>query len=48
MGIVVIINPLFLAKILTQIEGVSLIIDTLITLLLTRKVKKVLMIKEEN
>ena len=48
LGIVVIVNPLFLAKILTQLEGISLIIDTLVTLLLTRRIKKVLMIKETN
>ncbi|MBR4178184.1 MAG: DUF308 domain-containing protein [Bacilli bacterium] len=47
-GIAVILNPLFLAKILTQLEGISLIIDTLVTLLLTRRIKKVLMIKENN
>ena len=48
LGIIVIANPLFLAKVLTRLEGISLIIDTLTTLLLTRRIKKVLMIKETN
>ena len=48
LGIVVIINPLWLAKIITRLEGASLILDTLITILLTRKVTNVLMIKENN
>ena len=36
-GIVIIINPLFLAKIITRLEGASLIISTIITILLTKK-----------
>ena len=40
LGIVVIINPLFLAKLIIRIEGISLIIDTLLTVLLKRKVNK--------
>ncbi len=41
LGILVIINPLFLAKIITRLEGATLIINTLITFFLTRKVAKI-------
>lgn len=47
-GIVIIIDPLFLAKIITRIEGASLIVNTIITLLLSRKVSKyALVVKSE-
>lgn len=42
LGILVFVNPMFLAKIMTRLEGAFLIIDTIITLLLTRKVNKYL------
>ena len=48
LGILVIINPLFLAKVITRLEGAFLIVNTIVTAFLTRKVKKVLMIKETN
>ena len=48
LGILVIINPLFLANIITRLEGASLILDTLITILLTKKSNKLLQIKESN
>ena len=48
LGILVILNPLWLASIITRLEGISLILDTLITIFLTKKVKKVLMLKETN
>ena len=48
LGIIVIVNPIILAKFLTRLEGISLIIDTIITLLLTRRINKLLMIKETN
>ena len=40
LGILVIINPLFLAKVIVRLEGISLIIGSIITMLLTRKVEK--------
>ncbi len=42
-GCFIIYDPLFLAKIITRIEGASLIINTAITLLLSRKVNKLLL-----
>ncbi len=48
LGIVVIINPLFLAKIITRLEGALLIIDTIITLILTKKTKKLVTIEEKQ
>lgn len=48
LGIVIIVNPLWLSKIITRLAGAALIIDTLISILLTKKVDKVLMIKENN
>jgi len=47
LGIVVIINPLFLAKIIVRIEGALLIIDTIITLILAKKVNKLLQIENK-
>ena len=40
LGIVVVLNPLFLAKVITRLEGATLIINTIITFFLTRKVNK--------
>ena len=48
LGILIFINPLFLAKIITRLEGAFLIIDTIITLLLTKKVNKYLLIENKN
>ena len=42
-GCFIIYDPLFLAKIITRIEGASLIVNTAITLLLSRKVNKLLL-----
>ena len=39
LGIVVIINPLFLANVIVRLEGISLIVGSIITLLLTKKVE---------
>ena len=47
-GIIVIINPIFLANIITRTVGCALIINTVITLFLNRKVKNYLMIQEKN
>ena len=47
-GIIVIINPIFLANIITRAVGIALIINTLITIFLNRKVKSYLMIQEKN
>jgi len=47
-GIVVIINPLFLTKIIIRIEGCALIINTLHTLLVSKKTKTKLMITENS
>lgn len=47
-GIVIIINPLWLAKIIVRLAGTALILDTLITIFLTKKVSNYLMIKEKN
>jgi uncharacterized membrane protein HdeD (DUF308 family) len=43
LGILVIINPLFLAKVIVRLEGISLIIGSIITMLLTKKVEKTLL-----
>lgn len=48
LGIVVIINPLFLAKIITRLEGLFLIINTILTILLARRVKKYLLIENKT
>ena len=39
LGVVVIINPLFLANVIVRLEGISLIVGSIITLLLTKKVE---------
>ena len=48
LGIIVIVNPLFLASIITRLEGATLIINSLITLLLTRKISKKLSIETKD
>ena len=48
LGIVIIINPLFLANIITRLEGAFLIINTLITILLAKRVKKYLLVEKSN
>ena len=48
LGILIIVNPLWLAKVITRLAGAALIIDTLITMLLTKKVSKYLMIEEKT
>lgn len=48
LGVVTIINPEFLAKIIIRLEGAFLIINTLITILLARRVKKYLLIEQNN
>ena len=47
-GILTLIKPDLITKLITQIAGAALIIDTLITLIVTRKSNKVLLIKEQN
>ncbi len=47
-GIIVIINPLFLASVIIRVEGATLIINTLHTLLIARKVKSRLLITENS
>lgn len=47
-GVLIIVNPLWLAKVITRLAGAALIIDTLITMLLTKKVSKYLMIEEKG
>ena len=42
LGVFVIINPLFLAKIMTRLEGATLCINSIITLILARKINKYL------
>ncbi len=42
LGILVIINPLFLAKIMTRLEGATLCINSIITLILARRINKYL------
>ncbi len=46
LGIFTIINPEFLAKIIVQLEGATLIVDTLLTMILSYKINKLL--KEKN
>ena len=48
LGIVVIINPLGLAKLIVSLEGLSLISDTIITFLITRRMKRFLIEYKEN
>ena len=48
LGILVIINPLWLASIITRLEGASLIIDTIITLIMTKKISKKVKIEESK
>lgn len=48
LGIVVIINPLGLAKLIISLEGLSLISDTIITFLITRRMKRFLIEYKEN
>ena len=47
LGIVVIINPLFLAKIINRLEGAFLIVNTLITILLARRVKTYMLVEKK-
>ncbi len=46
LGIFTIINPEFLAKIIVQLEGATLVVDTILTMILSYKVNKLL--KEKN
>ena len=48
LGILVIINPLWLSSIITRLAGASLVFDSLLTLLLSKKVSKKLMLEEKN
>lgn len=48
LGIIVIANPLFLASIITRLEGAILVINAIITLTLSKKTEKVLLLKEDN
>ena len=45
LGILVILKPLFLAEIITRLEGATLCINSLVSILLARKIKKYLMIE---
>ena len=48
LGIIVIVNPEFLEKVVVRFEGATLIINTLITFILSLKVKKLLEYKDEK
>ncbi len=48
LGIFIIINPEFLAKIVVRLEGATLVIDTLLTMILSYKVNKLLEYKDEK
>lgn len=48
LGILVIVDPNWLTKLITRLAGISLIINSLITLFLTKKVNKVLMIENKT
>ena len=37
LGLTIILDPLFLARVITRLEGLTLIVNTLITLLLAKK-----------
>ena len=39
-GILIIVNPLFLTKIIVRLAGAFLVINTIITMILTRKLSK--------
>ncbi len=42
LGILVVVNPLFLAKIMTRLEGATLCVNSIITIILSRKINKYL------
>lgn len=48
LGIVVIINPIEVAKFIVSLEGLSLISDTIITFLITRRMKRFLIEVKDN
>lgn len=48
LGIVVIINPIGVAKFIISLEGLSLISDTIITFLITRRMKRFLIELKDN
>jgi uncharacterized membrane protein HdeD (DUF308 family) len=41
-GVLIIINPEFLMKVVVRLEGASLVIDTILTMILSHKLKKLL------
>ena len=43
LGILVILNPLFLAEIMTRLEGATLCVNSIITIILARKINKYLL-----
>ncbi len=47
-GIIIVIKPISLAKIIVQIAGVALIINSLSTYFLSRKINKFLLIENKN
>ena len=42
LGIVIVVDPVFLAKIIIRFEGATLIVNVLLTMIITHKVKKLL------
>lgn len=48
LGILIILDPLWLPSWIVRIEGLFLIFDTIISILLTKKINKKLMIEDQN
>lgn len=48
LGILIIVDPLWLTRIITRLAGASLIINVLITVILSKKVSKILMLEDKS
>ena len=48
LGILIIVDPLWLTRIITRLAGASLIINVLITVILSKKVSKLLMLEDKS
>ena len=48
LGLTIILDPLFLARVITRLEGLTLIVNTLITLLLAKKVNNNVLLIEHK
>ena len=48
LGILIIVDPLWLTRIIIRLAGASLIINVLITVILSKKVSKILMLEDKS